>query len=92
MPDSRRKDRGIVINSSFLLSIIILLVSGYSTYVITNLSSKIDKNFDLVQECQNKIIDVKETVSSHLSWHDGIKEIRNKFNLDSSKKSNRKRR
>jgi hypothetical protein len=84
--DDRRKDRGVVINTSFLLSVIILLTSAYSTYVITNLSSKIDKNFDLILECQEKYTEIKETVMTHLTWHDTIKEIKENY-----KKTNRSR-
>jgi hypothetical protein len=84
--DDRRKDRGIVIHSSFLLSVLILLISAYSTYVITDLSKKIDKNFDLIMECQEKYTEIKETVMTHLTWHDTIQEIKEKY-----KKNNRSR-
>ena len=67
MADQRRKDRGIVINSSLLISVIILLVSGYSTFVIKSLSAKSDRNHELIMEIQTKYSELRNEVKDEIN-------------------------
>lgn len=81
--DKDRRKANLTVNLNFWLSIVSTLILLYTGYVIKTLEGRLDKidnkmekQYDFITICQNKIGDLKEIVSAHLAWHVGKKEIR----------------
>jgi hypothetical protein len=66
-----RKDRGGIITTNFLLTVVMTLLLAYLALMQNNISSqltrintKIDQNFSFIIEMRDKLM-------AHLGWHEG---------------------
>ena len=73
MTERRQKIRKneVVINVTFLLSVILLLISAYTNYIVKTTNEKIDKNFGLIMALQEKVQHVELKIKEHIGWHNG---------------------
>ncbi len=78
------KDRGksgIIINANLIVSIFSSLFLAYTGYIIKTMDNRMermenrqDANWEFINQCQTKVMEVKEIINTHLAWHTGKKE------------------
>jgi len=74
----KRRKTDLAISGNLLISIILMLITGYAAFVIKSLSDKIDKNYNFFVECSTKIdtlqkdiVENGKSIIEHLAWHHG---------------------
>lgn len=71
----KKEKNGVVINTNLLVSIILLLLTSYSTYVVSDLKSEMQKQYQTICQLADKIQTTSEKLFAHLGWHDGHKKF-----------------
>lgn len=65
------KKHEIVLNSTFLMSVILLLISAYVAYLVKTVKDDIKENYSLILFLQTRYQQMEVTLYNHLGWHNG---------------------
>jgi flagellar biogenesis protein FliO len=71
MSEHERRKPGVFISVNLLISILILIVSAYFTYVVRDVREKIQEQADSVKCLGQELVAANNKIVSHFGWHNG---------------------